>query len=320
MPTVNENSVLTKGEFQRYVEALDEETQEKIELIFASSDLTEIGYGEHYSFFPMRFDISGNTYSVPDVIRTKWTSSKMITSGEYISNEDEASGAYSAIVSQEDCDKKAGDTIEFLGNSYTVVGTYKGASYTPIVPFLTVPEDIPIAECSFSFTNTLTRSTYENLKNTAKETIPGKLIFPDLLLPDDDSLALYRNIILTSVLVAVVSVMNFAMLYLFIIRKRKNALAVMRLCGARKWQTALIYLGECIIITVPAFFLGTILFDILLKNCFAEQFPYMSAAFGLSVYTAIFGVYMVVMLIVLGSIIYRSTRSDVKQCLSEGKI
>lgn len=138
---------------------------------------------------------------------------------------------------------------------------------------------------------------------------------------DDDYLALYRNIILISVLVAAVSVMNFAMLYLFIIRKRRNSLAVMRLCGARKWQTALIYLGECVIITIPAFGLGTLVFDVLLKNYFVKQFPYMNDAFNSPlVYIAVFGIYLVVMLVILGIIIYRSTRPDIKECLSEGKI
>lgn len=320
VPLVNENEILTKGEFRTFIESLDGEMQEKISLIFASSDLTEIGYDDHYSFFPMRFNISENTYSVPDVIREKWTSSKMITSGEYISNEDEKAGSYSAIVSQEICDKKEGDKIDFLGNSYTVVGTYKGGSYTPIVPFLTVPDDIIIKECSFTFSNALTRPTYENLKSAAKKTLYNKLIFPDLLLPDDDSIALYRNIILISVLIAALSVMNFAMLYLFIIRKRKNTLAVMQLCGARKWQTVLIYLGECMIITIPAFGMGTLLFDILLKTCFIKHFLYIEEAFSLLVYIVIFGIYSVVMIVVLGCIISRSTHSDIKECLSEGKI
>ena len=320
VPLVNENEILTKGEFRTFIESLDGEMQEKISLIFASSDLTEIGYDDHYSFFPMRFNISENTYSVPDVIREKWTSSKMITSGEYISNEDEKAGSYSAIVSQEICDKKEGDKIDFLGNSYTVVGTYKGGSYTPIVPFLTVPDDIIIKECSFTFSNALTRPTYENLKSAAKKTLYNKLIFPDLLLPDDDSIALYRNIILISVLIAALSVMNFAMLYLFIIRKRKNTLAVMQLCGARKWQTVLIYLGECMIITIPAFGMGTLLFGILLKTCFIKHFLYIEEAFSLLVYIVIFGIYSVVMIVVLGCIISRSTHSDIKECLSEGKI
>lgn len=320
-PLVSENAILTKGEFQAFVDNLDNDTKEKISLVFASSDLTEIGYDEHYSFFPMRFCIRQNAYLVPDVIRESWTSSKMITSGQYISNKDEKAGALSAIVSQEICDKKVGDKIEFLGSEYAVVGTYNGASYTPIVPFLTVPNDIKINECTFTFTNTLTRSTYEKLKNTARETLSDKLIFPELLLPDDDYLALYRNIILISVLVAAVSVLNFAMLYLFIIRKRRNSLAVMRLCGAPEWQTALIYLGECIIITIPAFVLGTLMFDLLLKKYFVNRFSYMNNAFKSPlVYIAIFGLYLVVMLVILGIIIFHSTRSDIKDCLSEGKI
>ena len=38
-----------KKEFQQFVEALDESTQEKIDLIYAESDLTKYGYGESYS-------------------------------------------------------------------------------------------------------------------------------------------------------------------------------------------------------------------------------------------------------------------------------
>lgn len=320
MPEVRENAVLTKGEFQALVESLDEEIQEKISLIFASADLTELGYDDHYSFFPMRFTIRGGSYGVPAVIREKWTDSKMITSGEYISDEDERSGAFSAMVSQEICDKNPGDKIEFLGNSYTIVGTYKGGSYTPIVPFLTVPDDIKIRECSFTFTNALTRSTYEELKNAARETLSDKLVFPELLLPDDDSLALYRNIILISALIAAVSVMNFAALYLFMIRKRRHSLAVMRLCGASRRQTALIYLGECIAVTIPAFVAGTLIFDVLLRSCFVRRFAYIGGAFDPLVYLAVFGIYFAVMLLVLGIIILRSTRSDIKECLSEGKI
>lgn len=51
VPLVNENEILTKGEFRTFIESLDGEMQEKISLIFASSDLTEIGYDDHYSFF-----------------------------------------------------------------------------------------------------------------------------------------------------------------------------------------------------------------------------------------------------------------------------
>ncbi|MCM1298563.1 MAG: ABC transporter permease [Firmicutes bacterium] len=319
-PLVNENENLTKGEFQQLVEALDSEMQDKINLIYASSDLTKIGYDEHYSFFPMRFDINNNRYCVPSVVRDSWYSSKMITSGEYISDEDEEAGAFSAIVSQENCDKSEGETIEFLGHTYTIVGKYKGASVTPLVPFLTVPDDLVIVDCSFSFDNVLTRQTYETFKNTVKEIIPNKLILPDLRLPDDDTFSLYSNIIMMSVFIAILSVMNFAMLYLFIIRKRKNMLAVMRLCGVTRRQASAIYLGECLLITVPEFMIGTLMFDFLLNTVFSDMFMYMRQAFDLLAYILIPAIYLIVMAVILGIIIFRNTDINIKDCLTEGKI
>lgn len=320
MPFISENEKLTKGEFQKFIEALDEQTQDKINLIYASSDLTKIGYSDAYSFFPMRFDINQGKYGVPNNVKKAWEDTKLIKKGEYISNEDEEVGAHSAMVSQDICDKSIGDSIEFLGQTYTIVGIYRAGSFTPLVPFLTVPADIEISECSFSFNEVLTRPTYNKLISTAKEIIPNKLNFPELQLPDDDIISMYRNIILISIIIAIVSVMNFAMLYLFVIRKRKNELAIMRLCGARRIHVAGLYLCECIFISVPIFLLGSFAFDIMLNNVFKTIFPYMNEIYSLSAYALIFLIYTVVMLIVLGIVVIMNVHFNVKDCLSEGKI
>ena len=317
---VSENQKLTKGEFRRFLEAINEETHDKINLIYAESDLTQIGYKEHI-YFPMRFDIDQGKYCTSEYVKELWESKKMLIRGEFLSNEDEETGAYSAMVSVDELGGKTiGDTVDFLGNTYTIVGTYDAGSFVPLVPFLTVPDYLEIVKCCFNFPELITRPLYEDLIGAANETIPNKLIFPELQLPDDDVFSLYRNIILISVMVAIVSVMNFAMLYLFMIRKRRNALAVMRLCGARKMQVARLYLSECIVITVPMFFLGTLTFHILLNTVFAKIFPYMQEAYSLSVYALIFIIYLLAMMLVLGIIIRKNTCANVKEYLLEGKI
>ena len=179
---------------------------------------------------------------------------------------------------------------------------------------------LEIVKCCFNFPELITRPLYEDLIGAANETIPNKLIFPELQLPDDDVFSLYRNIILISVMVAIVSVMNFAMLYLFVIRKRRNALAVMRLCGARKMQVARLYLSECIVITVPMFVLGTLTFHILLNIVFDKIFPYIKEAYSLGIYALIFFIYVLAMMLVLGIIIRKNTCANVKEYLLEGKI
>lgn len=318
-PTLNENETLTKAEFQQYLEALDEKTQEDVILIYASSDLTKAGYDEQYSYFPMRFDITGNKICQSSLIKEIWEGEGMVTSGRLLSNDEEELGTNSAMVPH-GSDLSLGDTVDFFGQTYTIVGKYKSDSRTLLVPFLTVPGDVEINRCMITFANAPRRLVYNDLKNTANQIIPNKLIFPELQLPDDDTASLYRSMILIAVFVAVLSVMNFAMLYLFIIRKRKNMLAVMRLCGVRKGQAASIYLGECLILSVPAFAIGTLTFYIMLNNLFGEIFPYMSEAFNPLVYCAIFLVYLIVMLIILGVIIFGNTGIDIKECLAEGKI
>ena len=322
VPHISENETLTKGEFRQFLEAIDEKTQEKIHLIYAESDLTKHGYNdESYAYFPMRFDISGGKFCTSDYVKDIWESTKLLTRGEFLSHEDEENGAYSAMVSvDEHGDKSIGDTVEFLGHTYTIVGIYNAGSFTPLVPFLTVPDDLEIVNCAIMFPEYITRQSYDDLIRAANETIPNKLVFPELQLPDDDVLSLYRNIILISVMVALVSVMNFAMLYLFMIRKRRNALAVMRLCGARKLQIVKLYLSECIVITVPMFFLGTLTFHMLLNMVFAKIFPYMKEAYSLSVYALIFIIYLLAMILVLGIIIRKNTCANVKEYLLEGKI
>lgn len=318
-PYLNENEKLTKGEFRQFIETLDEKTQEEIILIFASSDLTKIGFDEHHGDFPMRFDITGNKYCVSSYLKEGWEESGMVTSGRFFSDKDEELGINSAMIPY-DSELSVGDTVEFLGQAYTVIGKYKSYSNTPIVPFLTVPDDLEINYCMITFDSAPKRSTYENIKNTAMEIIPNKLIFPDLKLPDDDLVSLYKTMILISAFVAVLSVMNFAMLYLFIIRKRKNSLAVMRLCGIRKSQAAAIYLGECLILSVPAFTMGMLFFSIILKKLFSNMFVHMSEAFSPLIYFSLFIIYLIAMLIILGAIIFCNTGIDIKECLAEGKV
>lgn len=147
-PIISESETLTKGEFQQFLEKIDEQTQEKIHLIYAESDLSRHGYDdESYFYFPMRFDIKNGKFCTSEYVKEIWESTKLLKRGEFISSADEETGAYTAIVSEDQHgDKSIGDTIEFFGHTYTVVGIYRAASQTPLVPFLTVPDELEIVK------------------------------------------------------------------------------------------------------------------------------------------------------------------------------
>ncbi len=114
--------------------------------------------------------------------------------------------------------------------------------------------------------------------------LPGVLEFPILDFPDTDTYYLYNNIMLISVLLAMLSALNFAMLYQYILQKRNKELAVFRLCGCTRAKATGIYLSECLWLSIPTYILGNILFDVLLKNVLIPFFPNMEHAFSLAVY------------------------------------
>lgn len=312
IPTVAEDALLTKGEFQRYIEAISPEVQNEMTLIYCSS-------GEDAEWFPMRFLITDGSYRVPPLIRELWEDRGMVVEGRYLSDEESSAGKLAAVVSEES-EESVGGTVRFLEKEYAVVGKYKGAGKTPLVPFLTVPDELQINDVSISFDKAINRKIFDELASTAAEIIPGKLVMPELSLADSDVVYLYNNIILISVLISVLSVMNFAMLYLFIIRKRKKPLAVLRICGAGRIRVSLICIGECLLITVPVYWLGTGLFCILLITVFGDIFPYMAGAFSPYIYLSIFGIYVLTMLAVVGGFIAKNISASIKSSITEGTI
>lgn len=87
-------------------------------------------------------------------------------------------------------------------------------------------------------------------------------------LPDDDAVYLYNTIIMVTIFITLVSAINFAVLYRYILSSRKQALMVYRICGLSFCRVVLLYLGECTALTITAYFIGVLLFEnvILKKN------------------------------------------------------
>jgi ABC-type antimicrobial peptide transport system permease subunit len=244
----------------------------------------------------------------------------MITSGRYITNGEESNGSEVAIVNGtsaeewNECSEKfrnADGTISLFGKKYQVVGTYHAGTSAPIVPFLTVPDDVVINQVGFSFERNITRSIYNDITDKADEYLPGVLIFPDLQFPDTDTVNLYNNMIWISVLISVLSVINFAMLYHFILQKRQRSLAIMRICGCTKFNAVILYFAECTAITLPSYIIGTGINIILTKKVMKNVFEFFEKAYSFKIYALLFAAYAVVYIIILLVMIYSTIRKSI---------
>lgn len=123
---------------------------------------------------------------------------------------------------------------------------------------------------------------------------------------------------LISALIAVLTIINFAFLYSFIFRKRRRQLAVMRICGCTKMRALWINLGECGLICIPTFLLGLSVYIPFMHGVLSKLFKYMENSYSPQIYIAIFGIYVVILFIIMGAMLLRQINRETVQIWKGG--
>ena len=315
-PEIAGDEPLTRSELAMYLGSLSDELLSDANIIFCS---TSFGF-EHidpYSsqIFPKdvmvmsRFTVKSGTYQIASDVLDIWNNNAMIKSGRYFTDDEEAGGVYAAMIPDEWINDPqqsldftelfdGNNAVNLFGKDYEIIGTH--LSNGVVVPFLSIPGESPIDSLTWSFNNVISRSNYNEMVQRANEMIPGKLIFPELPFPDAESIYIYNNIMMISVLIAALSVINFAMLYNFIFRKRSRQLAIMRICGCTPLRAWGICLGECCVVCVPVFLVGMLTYIPFMHGVLADIFVYMEKSYSTAIYAAIFVIYIVILLIIMG--------------------
>ncbi len=334
-PTIREGETMTKGQLQQYVESISTDTMNAVQFVYSSSRDLDGFPSEDCGLFYMRFSMQDGVYQTCHDTRDSWEKDNLIIRGRYISDDEEASGAHVCMIANDsgrgwsDASlniKNDDGTVTLFGETFEVVGEYNAGSDCPLVPFLTVPDDLEIRDFSLVFLtgdgdgSYITQAQYNELVSIADEVLPGILEYPELDFPDEDTTYLYNNIMLISVLISVLSVINFAMLYLFILKRRGRNLAILRVCGCTKGRVARTYLGECLVLSIPIYVIGAVVYMILLKYVLAGFFPDMEASYSIPVLLIIFLMYLVIMLVILGVLIWRNIRRNIVTVIKEGNV
>lgn len=342
-----EGETLTKADVMRYFAAISSETLDAMNAIRVDSPTTQgipdskNGYAwGRFSFF---FTIQDGRYLTSDFIREGWE--EWISVGRYFYDEEEETGADVAMISEhlidlmDELDRFAEleqepphnnltelleitdmtrEEVTVFGRRYKIIGIGQSGGYVNI-PFSSAPDDLELSWGPlFFFKKNITNLQYTELRDKANEVIPGKLIFPELGDLDDEAIYLYNNIMLISGLIAVLTIINFAFLYNFIFRKRRRQLAVMRICGCTGMRALWIYMGECGLICIPTFLLGIAAYIPFMHGVLSKLFIYMEASYSLQIYLAIFGIYVVILFIIMGAMLLRQIKRETVQIWKGG--
>ena len=312
-PQIADGEVLTYGDIKTYLDALADELLNGADLIvcmsryyYENSETPGDMIGE---IVFSRFTIRNGNYQTASVISEDWRKSGMIATGSFLSDNDEMFGMSSVMVMDIELtnhfsrDKNRNlliddNTALIYGKKFNIVGTHTSSGL--IVPFLSVPEEIEATGFSIRFEKIMTRKIYRELIETADRVIPGKLVFPELSLPDRESVYIYNNIMMISVLIAALTIINFAFLYNFIFSKRRRQLSIMRICGCTAARSLRICLGECCMICVPVFLIGMLTYIPFMHYILADFFEFMEDSYSPQIYAAIFGIYIIMLIAIMG--------------------
>lgn len=327
--SLREDKSVTRTDLERFFAEISDETLNAANLLYCDAELpgfpTERG---DYGRAAFRFTIHNGRYQSSSYIKEQWEKKGQITSGRFFSDDDEKNGANVALIYTDMGEwneatlaiKTGENTIRLFDKEYEIIGTYDGFGGVPLIPFLSIPEDLELSAPAFMFEKNLTKSQYEEIRSAAGRAVPETFVFPDLAFPDTENIYIYNNIMLICALIAVLTVINFASLYNYIISKRIRQLAVFKLCGCTSFKATGFYLAECAIICVPVFLIGTVSYIPVMKFFLLPIFPYMKDAYSPVIYAVIFALYIIILVIIMSFTLIRSVKKNTAAIWKEGAL
>ena len=229
--------------------------------------------------------------------------------GDYFSPKQEAMGENVAIIPTDKeylqytkTEEKDGNLFVTIQNKeFRVIGKIN-TIYYPTIPFEALDDETTFQGTiviSLKDDRYLTKYEYSKISDTFTACFGNNISIPRLNLPDEDSAKFYRTIMILSILISLISAVNYIMLYKYILQIRRRKFALFRMLGCRKSKILCISLGECAMIMLPCYLLAFILYVKLLIPIFTPLYPNMVSISSPKFYIVIFLCYFSISLIAI---------------------
>jgi hypothetical protein len=313
----DDKDYVTKKMLEDALCELDNSTSENIE---AASIFSEID-GEKYD---CNIQVDNHVIHRGEVSAANLENNNLIVQGRMFTKEEFDEGSLVALIPDTGTYKvdengniiyeELPETITVQNKSYKVIGM-GGLSDTPLVPFTTLDDTTRMYDIDIGFKSILTRAQYDDIVSCFRENMGDKAEIPNLKLQDNDTLHYYRSMMLITILISVISAINFTILYCYIIEQRRRNLAIFRICGLSRSKTCLLFMGECLVLIFPAYILSALAYFKLLVPRLKHQYEYISNAYSAKITGMIFAVYAVVSVLIIFCNIYRKVSYGIVGCL-----
>ena len=248
-----------------------------------------------------------------------------LTEGTYWSDYEEANGICVALISDPAVfgEISALDSIKYVnqlkigGKIYDIIGKQAWNEKGAMFPFSTVADEQLLTSTLISFNSAVSVKTYNQIRDVFNNYMGDKAVFEEIRTIDKDTYYTYKTVILISVFIALIAAINFMILYRYIMSTRKRTTAIFRILGLTPAKLNFMNMSECIILIVPFFILGMVLYQTVFLPRLHTYFVYMQDAYTPFVYFLLFVIFISVSLIVIGIMLLIMSRKRILELIKD---
>lgn len=248
-----------------------------------------------------------------------------LTEGTYWSDYEEANGICVALISDPAVfgEISALDSIKYVnqlkigGKIYDIIGKQAWNEKGAMFPFSTVADEQLLTSTLISFNSAVSVKTYNQIRDVFNNYMGDKAVFEEIRTIDKDTYYTYKTVILISVFIALIAAINFMILYRYIMSTRKRTTAIFRILGLTPAKLNFMNMSECIILIVPFFILGMVLYQTVYLPRLHTYFVYMQDAYTPFVYFLLFVIFISVSLIVIGIMLLVMSRKRILELIKD---
>lgn len=313
----NGDGVITVEQFRQVLNMLDDNVKSKLPgfafdvkntdtgcLKYLKSDESVIVEGEDeqsdflpYIKFRLEYNKDLNDYSLYNEYLNNFSMSK----GRFFTYKEYASDKNLIVLPIEGKEELLGETIDFLGKKYTVIGFSGDVDFQ--VPFKTVGGDNIIKYISILDDNVIMIQDYYKLREAFVSVMGDQVLFPPVNAVDFSEIKFFNSIIYISVALAVVSAINLAILFRYVLNSRRKQLAIFLINGCTRNKLRRMYIIEILMISVTVFLVFSCVYHFVILPKLSFFFDYIRDVYNFKTYIYMFVIYLISIYIFLNIVI-----------------
>ncbi len=186
-----------------------------------------------------------------------------------------------------------GSTIEVLGEQYEVIGNVQdnGADVVHIT-LASAPKTYQFQLVALSFDKLPTQEDYEVFKSEFEAAFGDNARVYEFEVMDVEQVIAMKSIVTISVVIGIVAAFDTALLYGYLMGKRKRQMAILGITGAKRLHRILINESEIMLITIITSGIGLLLFKYIFERLIQIIYENTIEIYHPKIYLIMLGIYI----------------------------